>query len=437
MATETAVAAGATTTNGTTQLVLYFAPLTLLLYLIMPQNYLVDVAAAYMLKNHLHASAGQVSNFRLITTIPVYLSFIFGLTRDLWNPFGMRDRGYIFLFALLTAGGFLALAILPLTMASLYVGIFFTTVTFRFMASAYQALMALLGQERQMSGRITVIWQVTQYIASLAAGFIGGSVSASFSPAATFLLLALLSFLIVIFGVVKPGAVFSQTYDRPVARGSDLWGDLKRLVRHRAIYAPILINLMFNFGPGGNTPLQYYLSDTLHASDAVYGEYNGIFAISFVPTLFLYGYLCRKYPLKNLIWWAMIITVPQMVPLVLIHSGTQALIMAVPEGLMGGLAVGAIYDLAMRSCPPGLQGSLMMLVEGVYLLASRLSDVLGSAIYQADPKNGFLWCVIATTVMYAATVPMILLVPKHVMATADCERNLALEADMRAETAAA
>jgi len=212
---------------------------------------------------------------------------------------------------------------------------------------------------------------------------------------------------------------------------------VKRLVRHRAIYAPIVINLMFNFAPGANTPLQYYLSDTLHASDAVYGEYNGIFAVAFVPTLFLYGYLCRKYPLKNLIWWAMIITVPQMIPLVLIHSGTQALIMAVPEGLMGGLAVGAIYDLSMRSCPPGLQGSLMMLVEGVWLLASRASDVLGSAIYQADPKNGFLWCVIATTVMYAAIVPMILLVPKHVMATADGEPNAALEADVRAEIAKA
>jgi MFS family permease len=423
--------------NGTGQLVLYFVPLTLLLYLVMPQNYLVDVGTAYMLKNRLHASAAQVADFRLITTIPVYLSFIFGLTRDLWNPFGMRDRGYIWLFALLTAAGFFALAILPLTMSSLYVGVFFVTVTFRFLASAYQGLMALLGQERQMSGRITVVWQITQYIASLAAGFIAGYVSENLSTAATFILLGVLSFLIIAFGFAKPSAIFAHTYDRPEAKGTDLWGDLKRLARHRAIYAPIIMNLMFNFAPGGNTPLQYYLSDTLHASDAVYGEYNGIFAISFVPTLFLYGYLCRKYPLKNIIWWSLIITVPQMIPLVLIHSGTQALIMAVPEGLMGGLAVGAMYDLTMRSCPPGLQGSLMMMVEGVWFLASRASDVLGSAIYQADPKNGFLWCVIATTIMYAAMVPVILLVPKHVMDTADGEPNPALEADVRAEVAEA
>ena len=58
--------------------------------------------------------------------------------------------------------------------------------------------------------------------------------------------------------------------------------------------------------------------------------------------------------------WAMIITVPQMISLLRIHSGNEALVMAVPMGLMGGLAVGAIYELSMRSCPPGLLGTLMM-----------------------------------------------------------------------------
>jgi len=63
----------------------------------------------------------------------------------------------------------------------------------------------------------------------------------------------------------------------------------------------------------------------------------------------------------------------------------------------------------------------------------RGSDVLGSAIFDANPKNGFFVCVIATTVLYAAIVPLILLAPSHVVATRDGERNPALEADVRAE----
>ncbi len=71
----------------------YFSPLTLLVYLVMPHGYLLDFATSYMLKDQLHASVTEVSSFRLLTAIPVYLSVVFGLTRDLWSPFGLRDRG--------------------------------------------------------------------------------------------------------------------------------------------------------------------------------------------------------------------------------------------------------------------------------------------------------------------------------------------------------
>ena len=421
--------------GGAGEMLAYFAPLTLLIYLVLPYNYLVDISTAFMLKNHLHATAVQVANFRLVTCIPVYLSFVFGLTRDLWNPLGMRDRGHLLIFSLATVAIFAVLAVLPLTNTGLYVGIFLAMASFRFISAAYQGLLALVGQEKLMSGWLTVVWQTGNYIASLAAGYAAGYVAEHLSPAATFALFAFLALLIGAFGVWKPASIFRDAYDRPQAKGSDFVGDVKRLVKHRAIYAPIIIMLMFSFAPGANTPLQYYLANTLHAPDAVYAQFNGLFSVSFIPNVLLYGYLCRRFALKTLMWWAMIITVPQMIPLALIHSGTEALVMAVPMGLMGGLAVGAIYDLSIRSCPPGLQGTLMMLVEGVFQLASRGSDVLGSAIYDSNPKNGFVYCVIATTVIYAAIVPLILLIPKHVIANADGQPNPELDAELLAETA--
>jgi hypothetical protein len=115
-----------------------------------------------------------------------------------------------------------------------------------------------------------------------------------------------------------------------------------------------------------------------------------------------------------------------MVPLALIHSANLALVMAVPIGLMGGVATAAYFDLAMRSCPPGLQGTLMMMVDGVYLLAARGGDILGSKIYSISPAHGFLYCVIATTALYALILPLLLLIPKELIATADGEANPAL-----------
>ena len=187
------------------------------------------------------------------------------------------------------------------------------------------------------------------------------------------------------------------------------------------------------FRTGSNTPLQYYLTDKLHASDAVYSYYYGIFAAAFIPTFLLYGFLCKKVALNKLLWWGTIVAVPQMIPLAFIHSANLALVLAVPIGLLGGVATAAYYDLAMRSCPPGLQGTLMMAVDGMYLLAYRGGDVLGSAIYNSSPKYGFLYCVIATTAVYALILPLILLVPRELIATADGEPNPELDAEVLQE----
>jgi hypothetical protein len=167
----------------------------------------------------------------------------------------------------------------------------------------------------------------------------------------------------------------------------------------------------------------------------VYSYYNGIFAAAFIPTFLLYGFLCKKVALNKLLWWGTIVAVPQMIPLAFIHSGNLALVLAVPIGLMGGVATAAYFDLAMRSCPPGLQGTLMMLVDGVFALSARGGDLLGSKIYNSSPAHGFLYCVIATTAVYALILPLILLVPKELIATADGEANPIVEAEVLNEIA--
>jgi hypothetical protein len=124
-----------------------------------------------------------------------------------------------------------------------------------------------------------------------------------------------------------------------------------------------------------------------------------------------------------------------MIPLAFIHSGSDALWLAMPIGMMGGVAAAAIYDLAIRSCPPGLQGTMMLLIEAGNQLSYRGGDLLGSAIYTSSPKNGFVYCVIATTIVYALIVPVILMVPKHIMNTVDGEESPETIAEVFAEVA--
>jgi predicted MFS family arabinose efflux permease len=235
------------------------------------------------------------------------------------------------------------------------------------------------------------------------------------------------------FGFWKPAAVFGHAYEKPQAKGSDFRGDVRRLLQHRAIYPAVLISFLWWFNPGLNTPVQFYLTNQLHASDAAYSNFLGVFAVSFIPTYLLYGYLCTKMPPNRLLWWSTLIAVPQMIPLAFVHSGDTALIFAIPMGLMGGMATAAYFDLAVRSCPPGLQGTLMMLVSAGVMLAARGGDLLGAKLYASSPEHGFLYCVIATTVVYALILPVILWIPKELIATTDGEQSPTLDAEMLAE----
>lgn len=411
----------------------YFAPLAMLIYLTRPNGYGADVALAFMVKDYLHATAAQVANFRLVIGIPVYLAVCFGFARDLWNPLRLRDRGFLLIFGASAAAVFLWLAWNPLTYATLITGILLIMASFAFVSAAFQGLIALVGQEQKMCGRLSAVWNIFWNTPDAIAAFAAGYVAEHLPPRRTFLLAAGLCFAIALYGLWKPRAVFTHAYDRPLARRTSLLGDIRRLVRHRPIYPAVLIIFMFQFSPGANTPLQFQLTDVLHASDSIYADFQGLFLLGFLPAYALYGYLCQRLPLRRLLWLAMLIAVPQMMPLAFIGSASEALWLAPIMGLLGGLAYCGIIDLAMRSCPPGLQGTLMMMTAGAYELSWRGGDLLGAWIYASSPVHGFLYCALATTAVYALILPVLLLVPRELTATADGERNPMVEAQVLAE----
>jgi len=411
------------------QTLLYFGCLTLFIALATPAGYLIDIQTSYLLKNQLHTSATQIAMFRLVTGIPVYVAFVFGLARDQWNPLGMRDRGFFLIFAPATALALIGMAFSGFSYTGMTVGMLLAMLSSRFVAAAYQGLVALVGQEKRMSGRLSALLNVVSAVPVVAGAFASGYVSDHLSPRGAFFLAAAFTLSIAVLGLWRPVAVFGGAYEQPQARGADFVGNVRRLVKHRAVYPAVLICFLWNFAPGAATPLQFYLTNTLHASDSVYSYYNGIFAAAFIPTFLLYGVLCKKVALNRLLWWGTIIAVPQMIPLAFIHSADLALVLAAPIGLMGGVATAAYLDLVMRACPPGLQGTLMMLVDGVFALSARAGDLLGSQIYSSSPTHGFTYCVIATTVVYALILPLIALTPKGLIATRDGEPNPEIEAE--------
>ena len=402
---------------------LYLGVLIFLLAFGAPSGGLMDIPISFFLKNKLHLKANEVAEFRLVSAIPLYLSCVFGFIRDTWNPFGMQDRGFMLLFGTISAGLYVFFAFTPITYVTLLVAVVLLTTSFLFVASAQNGLTSMIGQQHVMSGQISAVWNIFASVPTVGALLIGGTLSGLLEDRNTdqaarilFLIGAAIMATVAVYAVWKPRSVFDNVRAEHGTAAHPL-KDFKRLVRHWPIYPALLIWLLWNFAPGSATPLQYYLQNTLHAEDAQWGQWNAIFGASFIPTFMVFGLLCQRVPLKTLLLWGTVVAVPQMVPLLFIHSVTGALIAAAPIGLMGGIATAAYLDLIIRSCPRGLQGTTLMMSGGLYFIASRFGDVLGTNLY--DHYGGFSACVIAITVVYALILPTLLLVPKRLIATAD------------------
>jgi MFS family permease len=405
---------------------LYLGILVFLLAFGDPAGGLINIPISFFLKNKLHLTAQELANFRLIAAIPVYLSFVFGFIRDIWNPFGMRDRGFILLFGASTAGLYVFFAFTPISFATLLVANLLLTTSFLFVASAQTGLTSTIGQQHAISGQLSAVWNVFSSIPNTAALLLGGSLSAMLESenseqAARILFLggAAIMALVTAYAVLRPKRVFDNLHRERMGTVEPA-KDIRRLIRHWPIYPALLIWTLWSFAPGSETPLQYYLQNTLRSGDATWGQWNAIVEASYIPTFIVFRLLCRKFPLKNLLFWGTIIAVPQMVPILLVHSATTALVAAVAMGLMGGVATAAYLDLIIRSCPAGLQGTVLMTSTALSVIVSRFGDVLGTALYQN--YGGFTVCVIAISAVYALILPILTMIPRDLIVTADGKR---------------
>ena len=402
---------------------LIFGYLGLLLTLIgfaAPYIGLMDIPVAFFLKNKLHLSAEGVATFRLLAGIPLYLSFVFGFLRDSFNPFGIKDRGFLILFGATSTVLYVVFVFIPVDYNSLLGAVLLLTMSFLFVVSAQSGLSAVIGRQLQMSGQVSAVWNTFLYVPGLVGFFIGGYVSnhleadrAGVAAHHLFALGAVVMAAITLFGFWKPAGIFNAIRGQDRALPSRRLSDIKRLLRHRPFYPAMAVWFLWSFAPGYQTPLQFYLQNTLHASDAAFADWNAIFAGSFIPPFLLFGLLARKFSLRQILFWSTLVAIPQAIPLYFAHSVTGSFEAAVAMGLLGGVATGAYTALIIRSAPEGLEGTTVMMSGGLYFVAVRFGDLLGTWLYQR--LDGFGACIIAITVVYLAIIPVLMTVPRSVI----------------------
>jgi len=404
-------------------ILLYAAAMIAVLAVVSPAVGLFVVPISFLLKNKLHLSANGLATFTLWAGLPAYFAFVFGIVRDYWSPLKLGDRGYFILFGALAAALALGFCFLGEPQAALLAYAIAATLIYLFLWGAWNGLSATIGQRHAMSGEMSAVWNFVGTIGYATALAGGGLLSGYMETLDTrtalrllFVIAAAIMALIAGLGFWKPRAVFDGLGAGRVPQRRDVVADAARLFRHRPIYPALLIWCLWNFSPGGQTVLQYHLADQLHGSDADWGDYNAIFYAASLPAFVIFGFLSTRLRLGRLLWIGALCGLPQMLPLLFIHTAHGVLMAAVFVGLLGGIATGAYMDLLIRACPQGLEGTMMMMAWSLYAVSVNFGNLWGTSLYE---HYGFATCIVVTTAVYALILPLVLLVPKSVTAVKD------------------
>lgn len=401
----------------------YVGVLVVLLGLGDPMGGLIGIPLSFFLKNKLHLTSQESAVFGAIASAPVYLAAVFGFVRDHFNPLGRGDRGFLIVFGSTTAGLYLTAAFMPPSAGVLLAIVPLLVSSFQFVSSAQNGLMSQLARQHGISGHASATQNFALYLlwsgAALAGGFLSTHLDGQSAEGAArrlFMVGAGLMGCVALYGLFRPRVVYDGLRRDPAAEAAPR-ARIGQLLRHWPVYPALLIWLFWNFNPGALTPLQYHLQDRFHATDLQWAQYLAITNASFLPSYILYGWLCRRFHLRAILFWGTLVAVPQFVGLAFISSVSDAFVAGVFIGMMGGVATAAYMDLLIRSCPPGLEGTVLMMSWALFTAAQRGADIFGAYLYETS--GAFLTCIIAVTGVYACILPLLALVPKTLTLTRD------------------
>jgi hypothetical protein len=403
------------------QVAFYFGALALAIGLGSPGGHGSPAGVAllpvrYFLNDHLHLGPQAVSAFFALISIPLYAGFLFGFLRDRWRPKGWGDRGYLLAAAPVVAGCYLWLARGRVDYPRLLGAILLASVAFQLLNTAAAALMTMVAQRCLMTGRLGAVAGIAAAAPGVLAALAGGWLAAHVSAQQTFFL-----------GALMPLAILAQAFWRlptveageptvEASRGGSL-AEFRRLLGHRPLWPAAAVCLLWDFAPGWGTALWFYLAKEIKLSPEMIGVNDSASAACTAAGAVLYGLFCQRWPLKRLLWWSLALGILCGPLYIFIRTAAQAIAIAVVGGLLQGFTnAGFRGDLLMRSCPRGLEGSGRMLGAAASAIAVGSGDYFGAWLFE---RGGFGLCLVITTCTTALIMPVLLLLPRHLMAARD------------------
>lgn len=373
-----------------------------------------------LLKNELHESRAATAAFFFLLGLAWYLKPLFAIFTDAFPLFGTRRKSYILAGSALSVACFILLIFTPHSYKKLLAVCIAVNVFMVVTSAAVGGFMTEKAQAFNASGRFASVFQIAYQMAGFLGGPLGGllgAVAFGWTNAAS----------AVIMFLPMPAAIFLLKEPRRGVDSKKLLNDagrqLKKIATAKTMWAAAGFSFLFYFAPGIQTALFYQQQNALHMTTKMQGLMlflNGFFGI---VTATIYGrYLCKRWNLRTLLRWCIVIAAFAQMGYSLYTSVGRACIIESLWGLGWSAADMALCDLYMRATPSGSEGLGFSLMVSVRNLALFGADWLGAKAMDAYHIH-FSTMAIANGLISLIAVPMILFLPGFIVDHKDTQAD--------------
>jgi predicted MFS family arabinose efflux permease len=393
----------------------------------------------FHLKERLHFSKEQVSEFFLWATFAWNLKPLAGVLTDAFPLQGSRRRVYLILGGLFAGAAWGALGL-----AHDYHGFLTTSILLNcglvLASTAMGGLQVEAGQLFGIPGRISSLRQVVTAVSQVLGPLLGGVLAeralgltaglgtvvllsmvavalfgfrerpiaarpprvaaaagaAGYRPSAALwigvaVLAAAATVSVLIHGMLNIGlslfamlAVFLLVLGLAMARVRNpvlvqAQSQLSQILRSRTLWLAVAMLFLVYVVPGFNTALTYHQSDDLHFGKEMIGRLASLEGGAGIVFAILYAVVCTRFNLRVLIVFS-ILTNAAATLLFLVYDASNAYIIHVLIGAVGAISEVALMDLAVRSTPAGCEALGFALMISVRNFGIAMSDVVGSKL---------------------------------------------------------
>lgn len=391
---------------------------------------LARLAQTFLLKDDLHLGPAEMSAVMGVLALPWTIKPLYGFLSDGFPIFGYRRRSYLVLAGVI---GFLSYAYLAWGGGSADADISnnsmeLTSITISLLLSSASIAMAdvvadgivvqktrdadLNGGDPAIAGGLQSVCWGAASIGALISAYFSGSLLEVMSPRDVFgiasvlpLAVAAISFLIdeepiakmtnnigdsvVINANGSNGAEKLDTSDDEFSiqrQTASLWEAL----RQPSIYKPVLFIFLWHATPSSDGASLYFLTNEIGFGPEFLGRVRVVTAISSLFGVWLYNQYLRRVPIKDVLFWTTLLSVPLGLTQLLLISHYNR-VLGIPDGafvfgddvalsILGELAFLPTLVLAARLCPPGVEAVLFATLMSIYNGASTVGTEVGAAL---------------------------------------------------------